>query len=309
VNTSSFSGSLDSARVRAKTLQRELNEMKTSSAFQTSRGLNPVDSAALLSEGFARLKKKLLRQEVEDFLIQKIVKGMISEKVDPDKNEEVFEWLNRFVSSSIKVVQSAPASKFQKVIAFVGPTGVGKTTTIAKLAARFSLMEQKRVAMVTADTYRIAATEQLKTYGRIMGIPVEVADSAEDMIAILNKYKNMDVVLVDTAGRSPSSDEQLKELKNFIAKSQPDEIHLVLSATTKYFDMIRIIERFGTAVPINRMIFTKLDETRFYGAFINLMNNFQIPLAYYSAGQNVPDDLEVPEVRSLSEKITKSLLG
>lgn len=309
VNTSSFSGSLDSARVRAKTLQRELNEMKTSSAFQTSRGLNPVDSAALLSEGFARLKKKLFRQEVEDFLIQKIVKGMISEKVDPDKNEEVFEWLNRFVSSSIKVVQSAPASKFQKVIAFVGPTGVGKTTTIAKLAARFSLMEQKRVAMVTADTYRIAATEQLKTYGRIMGIPVEVADSAEDMIAILNKYKNMDVVLVDTAGRSPSSDEQLKELKNFIAKSQPDEIHLVLSATTKYFDMIRIIERFGTAVPINRMIFTKLDETRFYGAFINLMNNFQIPLAYYSAGQNVPDDLEVPEVRSLSEKITKSLLG
>jgi flagellar biosynthesis protein FlhF len=142
-----------------------------------------------------------------------------------------------------------------------------------------------------------------------MGIPVEVADSAEDMIAILNKYKNMDVVLVDTAGRSPSSDDQLKELKNFIAKSQPDEIHLVLSATTKYFDMIRIIERFGAAVPINRMIFTKLDETRFYGAFINLMNNFQIPLAYYSAGQNVPDDLEVPEVRSLSEKITKSLLG
>jgi flagellar biosynthesis protein FlhF len=283
--------------------------MKTSNTFQASRGLNPVDSAALLSEGFARLKKKLLRQEVEDFLIQKIIKGMISEKIDPDKNEEVFEWLNRFVSASIKVVRPVLGSKFQKVIAFVGPTGVGKTTTIAKLAARFSLMEQKRVAMVTADTYRIAATEQLKTYGRIMGIPVEVADSAEDMIVILNKYKNMDVVLVDTAGRSPSSDEQLKELKNFIAKSQPDEIHLVLSATTKYFDMIRIIERFGMSVPINRMIFTKLDETRFYGAFVNLMNNFQIPLAYYAAGQNVPDDLEVPDVRSLSEKITKSLLG
>lgn len=305
----SFAGSLDSARVKAKALQRELNEMKTSSAFSVTRDLSQADSAALLSEGFARLKKKLIRQEVEEFLIQKIVKGMISEKIDPDKNDEVFNWLNRFVSAAIKVAPPMPLSRFQKVIAFVGPTGVGKTTTIAKLGARFSLMEQKRVVMVTADTYRIAATEQLKTYGRIMGIPVEVADSADDMTGILNKYKNMDVVLVDTAGRSPSSDEQLEELKKFVAQSQPDEIHLVLSATTKYFDMIRIIERFGAAVPINRMIFTKLDETRFYGAFVNLMNNFQIPLAYYAAGQNVPDDLEVPEARTLAEKITKSLLG
>lgn len=304
-----FAGSLDSARVRAKALQRELNEMKTSTGFMAARDVNQAESAALLSEGFSRLKKKLVKQELEEFLIQKIIKGMISEKVDPDKNEEVVTWLNRFVSSAIKVASPLPASRFQKVIAFVGPTGVGKTTTIAKLAARFSLMEQKRVAMVTADTYRIAATEQLKTYGRIMGIPVEVADSAEDMTGILNKYKNMDVVLVDTAGRSPSSDDQLDELKKFVAQSQPDEIHLVLSATTKYFDMIRIIERFGASVPINRMIFTKLDETRFYGAFVNLMNNFQIPLAYYSAGQNVPDDLEVPDVKSLSEKITKSLLG
>jgi len=114
--------------------------------------------------------------------------------------------------------------------------------------------------------------------------------------------------LVDTAGRSPSNEEQLDELKRFIARSQPDEIHLVLSATTKYYDMIRIIERFGAAVPINRMIFTKLDETRFYGAFLNLMNNFQIPLSYYSTGQNVPDDLEVPEAQSLADRITKALL-
>jgi flagellar biosynthesis protein FlhF len=171
------------------------------------------------------------------------------------------------------------------------------------------LIERKKVALVTADTYRIAATEQLKTYGRIMGIPVEVADSADDIVDILNKYKNMDLVLVDTAGRSPSSDDQLEELKRFIAKSQADEIHLILSATTKYFDMVRIIERFGTAVPINRMIFTKLDETRFYGAFLNLMNNFQIPLSYYAAGQNVPDDLEIPEIRSLSERLTRTLLS
>ena len=302
-------GSLDPARAKVKALQRELNEMKTSSVANVLRDLNQVDTAALLSEGFSKIRKKLVRQEVEDFLIQKIIKGMISEKIDPEKNDEVFQWLDRYVRGMVKIAPAPPPANFQKVIAFVGPTGVGKTTTLAKLAARYSLIERKKVAMITADTYRIAATEQLKTYGKIMGIPVDVADSADEIANILAKYKNMDLVLVDTAGRSPSSDEQLDELKHFIARSQADEIHLVLSATTKYFDMIRIIERFGVAVPINRMIFTKLDETRFYGAFLNLMNNFQIPLSFYATGQNVPDDLEVPETNSLSERITKALLG
>jgi len=142
-----------------------------------------------------------------------------------------------------------------------------------------------------------------------MGIPVEVCGSAEEITDILNRHKNMDLILLDTAGRSPSNENQLDELKKFIVKSQPDEIHLVISATTKYFDMIKIIERFGLAVPINRMIFTKLDETRYYGAFLNLMNNFQIPLSYCSLGQNVPDDLEIPDAKTLSERIVKALLG
>jgi len=302
-------GSMDPARVKVKALQRELNEMKTSSVASALRDLGQGDSQEFLSEGFSRIRKKLLKQEVEEFLVQKIVRGMIADKIDPDKPDEVFEWLSRFVASALKTAPASPVVSFQKVIAFVGPTGVGKTTTLAKLAARFSLMERKKVAMVTADTYRIAATEQLRTYGKIMGIPVDVADSAEEIKGILSKHKGADLVLVDTAGRSPSSDEQLEELRTFIARSQADEIHLVISATTKYFDMIRIIERFGAVAPLNRMIFTKLDETRFYGAFLNLMNNFQIPLSYYSVGQNVPDDLEVPDVRSLADRITKALLS
>jgi flagellar biosynthesis protein FlhF len=303
------SNSIELNRTKAKTLQRELNEMKASSFVHVSRDPNRGDSSALLSEGFVRLKKKFAKQEVEDFLIQKMVREMIAERVDPERGSEVFSWVHGFVSSTLKVAQTSPGSKYQKIIAFVGPTGVGKTTTLAKLAARFSLMEQKTVVMITADTYRIAATEQLKIYGRIMGIPVEVANSAENISEILAKYKNVDIVLLDTAGRSPSSDSQLDELKVFISKSQPDEIHLVISATTKYFDMIRIIERFGSSAPINRMIFTKLDETRFYGALLNLMNNFQIPLSYYSVGQNVPDDLEIPDVSKLADRITKTLLG
>ncbi len=302
-------GTLDPARTKVKALQRELNEMKTSSVASLIKEMQRPENGAILSEGFNKLKKKLAKQEVEEFLVQKIIKGMINEKIDPDRPDEVQLWINKQVAASLKTAPPISLGGFQKVIAFVGPTGVGKTTTLAKLAARFSLMEGKKVAMVTADTYRIAATEQLRTYGRIMGIPVEVANGSDEIISVLNRHKGADLILVDTAGRSPSNEEQLEELKEFIAKSHADEIHLVLSATTKYLDMIRIIERFGMAAPINRMIFTKLDETRFYGAFLNLMNNFQIPLAYYSTGQNVPDDLEVADVPLLAERITKALLG
>jgi flagellar biosynthesis protein FlhF len=307
--TPSSIGTLDPARTKVRALQRELNEMKTSSLAGALREINPMENLSLLSEAYSKIRKKLAKQEVEDFLIQKIIKGMIGEKVDPEKTIEVQEWIHRFAAGVMKIAPASSMSGFPKVIAFVGPTGVGKTTTLAKLAARFSLMERKKVTMVTADTYRIAATEQLKTYGRIMGIPVEVCNSSDEISDILARHKNMDMIFLDTAGRSPSNEEQLEELKKFITKSQADEIHLVLSATTKYLDMIRIIERFGMAVPINRMIFTKLDETRFYGSFLNLMNNFQIPLSYCSIGQNVPDDLEIPNANTLADRITQALIS
>lgn len=196
-------GTLDPARTKVKALQRELNEMKTSSVASLIKEMQQPDGGAILSEGFNRLKKKLAKQEVEDFLIQKIVKGMIQEKIDPDRPEEVYAWLNRQVASSLKTAPPIPFSGFQKVIAFVGPTGVGKTTTLAKLAARFSLMEGKKVAMITADTYRIAATEQLRTYGRIMGIPVEVANGAEEIGTVLSRHKGVDLILLDTAEEVP----------------------------------------------------------------------------------------------------------
>lgn len=255
------------------------------------------------------MRKKLQKQEVEDLIAQRILKGLVEDRVDPDRSQDVSAWLVKFIARSVRLAPPLTFGGFPKVLAFVGPTGVGKTTTLAKLSAKYGLLDRKRVALVTADTYRIAATEQLKTYGRIMGIPVEVADSPDDMVDILAKHKAIDLILLDTAGRSPSNDQQLEELKHFIFRSQPDEIHLVLSATTKYVDMLRIIEKFGSAVPINRLIFTKLDETRSYGAFLNLMTNFQIPLAFCATGQNVPDDLEVPEIQALAEKIAQAILA
>lgn len=301
------SGTLDPQYGVRKVLQRDLNEMKTTTTA-TSAVLKE-SAAPILSEVFSRLRKKMLRQEVEEFILQRVIQGMLADRIDPDKDDETVAWLRGYIEKSLKLAPAQTPSGSTRVAAFVGPTGVGKTTTLAKLAARYSLMDRKKVVMVTADTYRIAATEQLKTYGRIMGVPVEVANSADEMPEILSKHRDADWVLLDTAGRSPTHEEQMADLKQFIFKSQPDETHLVLSATTKYVEMLRVVERFGSAVPLNRMIFTKMDETQYYGALLNLTMNFQIPLAFCATGQNVPDDLEVPEPARLAETMARALVA
>jgi len=302
-------GTVDSQYGMRKVLQRDLNEMKTTTSSSAAAVLKD-SPAPILSEVFGRLRKKMLRQEIEEFIIQRMVQGMLADRIDPEKDEESISWIKSFIQKSLKV---APTPSYgggiMRVAAFVGPTGVGKTTTLAKLAARYSLMDHKKVVMVTADTYRIAATEQLKTYGRIMGVPVEVANTADEMPDIIAKHKGVDWVLLDTAGRSPTDENQMSDLKQFIFKSQPDETHLVLSAPTKYLEMLRIVERFGSAVPLNRLIFTKMDETMYYGALLNLVMNFQIPLSFCAAGQNVPDDLEIPEPAKFSETLARSLVA
>jgi flagellar biosynthesis protein FlhF len=282
--------------------------MKTTTSASSATVLkdSPVP---VLSEVFARLRRKLVRQEVEEFILQRMVQGMLADRIDPEKDVETIGWIKPFIEKSMKVAPAPTFGGVTRVAAFVGPTGVGKTTTLAKLAARYSLLDRKKVVMVTADTYRIAATEQLKTYGRIMGVPVEIANTADEMPDIIAKHKGADLVLLDTAGRSPTNEEQMTDLKQFIFKSQPDETHLVLSATTKYFDMLRIVERFGSAVPLNRLIFTKMDETIYYGALLNIMMNFQIPLSFCATGQNVPDDLEIPEPAKFAETMARALVA
>jgi flagellar biosynthesis protein FlhF len=307
LRTVAASGAVDPQYGVRKALQRDLNEMKTTVSAPTA--VLKDSAAPILSEVFARFRKKMLRQEVEEFILQRMVQGMLADRVDPEKDEETIAWMTPFIEKSLKIAPPPAFGGVTRVAAFVGPTGVGKTTTLAKLAARYSLVERKRVVMVTADTYRIAATEQLKTYGRIMGVPVEIANTADEMPEIIAKHQGVDWVLLDTAGRSPTNEDQMSDLKQFVFKSQPDETHLVLSATTKYLEMLRIVERFGGAVPLNRLIFTKMDETKYYGALLNLMMNFQIPLSFCATGQNVPDDLEIPEPSRLAETVSRALVA
>jgi len=193
-------------------------------------------------------------------------------------------------------------NKKKRIIALVGPTGVGKTTTIAKLAAKFSILEKKKVALVTIDTYRVAAVEQLKTYADLLAVPMETASTPKQLQEALLKYEDNDLILVDTAGRSPLDKIAMAELKSFLSICPEIEIFLVLCATTKQTDLWEIIARFSH-LPIKQLIFTKLDETLRYGVILNVVSGVRKGLVYVTTGQDVPDDIEVADPIKLAQLI------
>lgn len=200
-----------------------------------------------------------------------------------------------------------PAKKGPKVVFFIGPTGVGKTTTIAKIASRFRVDSGKKVALLTADTYRIAAAEQLRTYADILEVPFRVIYSVEELTQALSDFKEYDYILVDTAGHAHQNEGQREIMKNLI-RSVDDlaekEVFLVLSATTKYKDLLSIADTYS-AITDYKLIFTKLDETSALGSLLNLRLHTGAPLPYVTCGQNVPDDIEDFN----PQKTVKQLLG
>ncbi len=185
-------------------------------------------------------------------------------------------------------------------VMLIGPTGVGKTTTIAKLAAIHSLFEKRNVVFLTADTYRIAAPEQLRTYAKILCVPMEVIYDAVEVPGILERYEDADLLLLDTAGRSHKDGRRMDELKVLYEHFRPDAVHLVLSANMKYRDMLDVIQRMGV-VPIEHVLFTKLDETSTFGALLNIMMDFDRTASFFTTGQNVPNDIEIASGAKLVE--------
>lgn len=179
----------------------------------------------------------------------------------------------------------------RKVVALVGPTGVGKTTTLAKLAANFRLRDGVRTGLVTVDTYRIAAVDQLRTYAEIIDLPMKVVTSPAEMRTALDELAGLDLVLIDTAGRSPRDAEQIAELADLIAAARPDETHLVLSLTAGRKTLSQSVARFQAVDP-TAVILTKLDEADGPGAILGLARDGGPPVSYVTTGQDVPDDIE-----------------
>jgi flagellar biosynthesis protein FlhF len=188
------------------------------------------------------------------------------------------------------------------VVALIGPTGVGKTTTLAKLAANFKLREKHRVGLITLDTYRIAAVDQLRKYADIIGAPLKVVNGIEELREAMVALSNCDYILIDTAGRSPKDTLKLNELKGLLAAIEPDDVHLVLSTTASQECLQLAIERFSD-VRVDKLIFTKLDEAAHVGVVLNVVRQMGKSLSYVTTGQDVPDDIEVGRGRRLAQLI------
>lgn len=206
-----------------------------------------------------------------------------------------------------EIVPVTEAKTGTKLVFFIGPTGVGKTTTVAKIASKLKLEEKKNIALLTTDTYRIAATEQLKTYADILDVPFRVIYTPEEMNEAVEELKDCDLILVDTAGHSPTNEEQHADLKHFIdsvPENVPKDIYLVVSATTKYRDLLKIVDAYENFQDM-KVIFTKLDETTTLGNIFNVRMYGNLKLSYVTCGQNVPDDIEVFD----AQVIVRKLLG
>lgn len=194
----------------------------------------------------------------------------------------------------------APTDGRPLTLALVGPTGVGKTTTIAKLAATFKLRQGKRVGLITSDTYRIAAVDQLRTYAEIIGLPLKVAMSPADMASSCQSLDDCDVILVDTAGRSPRDAGRLDELRQYIDAAQPHHTHLVLSSVSSQAVLLEAAGRFLPIKP-DRVIFTKIDEAVTHGVLFSVARRINLPLSYITTGQEVPDHIEPGSSQRLAE--------
>ena len=254
---------------------------------------------------FDLIKKKLLDNEVEETYANQILED-ISENLNKNANLDsilagVYQKIVLKIGQPHLIDIKAKKTKF---VFFIGPTGVGKTTTIAKIASTLKLTKKTKVALITSDTYRIAAVEQLKTYANILGIPLQVVYTPEDMGHAMEELREFDLVFVDTAGRSHNNTEQKEDVQKLLetVDEANREVFLVLSATTKYKDLVKISMTYAEITKYN-LIFTKLDETDTIGNLFNIHMLTGAPLSYTTWGQNVPDDIGKIDAQSIAKQV------
>jgi len=258
-----------------------------------------------LPEELFRLFTELLDAELSEDLARELVERIRDEVAGTELSDPVLlkARIARMIEAEITVTGPiAVTPGRRRLVALVGPTGVGKTTTIAKLAANYRLKEKRRVGLITVDTYRIAAVEQLRTYADIIDLPMQVVSTPREMREAVRGLGDLDLILMDTAGRSPKDEVKIQELRAFLTEAEADEVHLVLSSVVGSRALVQTAQRFAP-VGTTALLLTKLDEATGLGNVIPVFRSSQLPLSYLTNGQNVPQDIEIADPHRLARYI------
>lgn len=259
---------------------------------------NLGSAEAAMTEALGDLKRQLEEQEMDvqwrERLIQTILDKQLEEKTEFTR-EQVWELASEQIGQWLQPFAGREISSEARVVHFVGPTGVGKTTTIAKLAAEQTIKQGRKVGFITSDTYRIAAVDQLRTYANILNVPLEVVFSPMDLQKAFSQLAGCDLIYMDTAGRNFRSELHVSEVNSLLQSSEPSETVLVLSMTGKTKDMADVADHFRK-YGVSKVLFTKLDETSVYGAIFNLVMSYELYPTYMASGQTVPDDIDLFDI-------------
>ena len=308
-------GARRTSRTKARREEEQLSQARetTAAVLQTLqeevralRRLIGDQQKPALPAGLDRALHRLRAQEIPEAECYELVElvQQASEPADWEDPQRVWERFIEILGARIQTVEPWDFREKPVIAPLVGPTGVGKTTTIAKLAANFSILGGASVGLVTVDTYRIAAVQQLRTYAGIIGLDLLVAYTPDELKDAVERLRDKDLILIDTAGRSQTHAMHMGELRSFLQVLPSPEVHLVLSATTRLADMLDVAARFGE-IGFDRLIITKVDETSVFGPLYHVPRLTGKPLSYLTAGQSVPDDIDV----ATGEQAARLIMG
>lgn len=301
VYTGTPTETIDNRRVTAPSFE------KFSTNSNGELAVEPERVITSLTPFFDNLKQRLLRagvhQEISDaFLLD------LSENVPQNEfrsAETAIAVLVEKLAAFFNVSKKTERIKTPQIIALVGPTGVGKTTSIAKIAAQIALQQQARVGLVSIDTYRIGAIDQLRTFAEIAEIPLKVAFSPQQLEYIISSFDDYDYIFLDTTGRNPRNRIFLRELTLFLENIDIAEVHLTLSATTRFAELEDIIGCYKN-LPFDHVLFTKIDEVMDPAVMLNLKKLTDKPVSYICNGQNIPDDLITASAPALAQLLVEN---
>lgn len=306
-SSSSSSSSDTDLRDELAAIKRMVGQVLQSAPGVATLAAPPMPQA--LVEHYMLLIEADVSREIADDITAK-VRGELTAQELADAGivrQTVLRHIEALLPDTDTPLPTRPADGRPLTIALIGPTGVGKTTTVAKLAAAYKLRHGKKVGLITADTYRIAAVEQLRTYANIIGVPLKVVMSPAEMAAACEEFGEMDAILIDTAGRSPSDSPRLLELGEYLRAAKPHQTHMVLSSVLGDTAMLRAVERYQALKP-DHLIFTKLDEAASYGVLLNIAKRLETRLSYITTGQEVPDDIEPTRTDRLARLILEGAM-